>query len=74
MGKKCNNCGFSDNPENANFCGKCGNKLSLYDKYVYDDMLINRIKYYNYKILKEKKKKTFFQRIVDRIVDWFIHN
>lgn len=31
MEKKCNNCGFSNNPDNANFCGKCGNKLSLVD-------------------------------------------
>lgn len=32
MEKKCNNCGFSNNPDNANFCGKCGNKFSVFDK------------------------------------------
>ena len=33
MAKKCYNCGFSDNPDNANFCGKCGNKLSFIDNW-----------------------------------------
>lgn len=28
MEKKCNNCGFLDNPENAKYCGKCGTVLS----------------------------------------------
>ncbi|MDE6121230.1 MAG: acyl carrier protein [Muribaculaceae bacterium] len=28
MGKKCNNCGFFDNPDNAKYCGKCGITLS----------------------------------------------
>lgn len=31
--KKCNICGFSDNLDNANFCGKCGNKLSEFDNW-----------------------------------------
>ena len=24
MPKKCSSCGFSDNPDNAHYCGKCG--------------------------------------------------
>lgn len=31
MVKRCSNCGFSSNPDNANFCGKCGKKLSSFD-------------------------------------------
>ncbi len=28
MGKKCNKCGFLDNPTYAKYCGKCGMSLS----------------------------------------------
>lgn len=33
MGKKCDKCGFLNNPDNANYCGKCGWQLGK-DKYV----------------------------------------
>ncbi len=29
MAKRCNDCGFSDNPDSAKFCGKCGRSLSI---------------------------------------------
>lgn len=29
MGKICKNCGFSENPVDAEFCGYCGNKFQM---------------------------------------------
>lgn len=29
MGKRCNNCGFDDNPPKAKYCGKCGEKFGI---------------------------------------------
>ncbi|MBO8460529.1 MAG: hypothetical protein IAA73_09380 [Bacteroidetes bacterium] len=30
MGKKCSVCGFNKNPEEANYCGKCGSNIAYY--------------------------------------------
>lgn len=74
MAKKCYNCGFSDNPDNANFCGKCGNKLSFIDNWkIYNASyycLVTKSEYDKYKQLKEKSERTFFKRIID----WFFVN
>lgn len=29
MAKVCNSCGFSDNPDSAKFCGKCGSLIYI---------------------------------------------
>lgn len=74
MAKKCYNCGFSDNPDNANFCGKCGNKLSVLDIWkIYNARyycLIIKSEYDKYKKLKEKSERNFFKKIID----WFSVN
>ncbi|MBM6883991.1 zinc ribbon domain-containing protein [Bacteroides caecigallinarum] len=77
MAKKCYNCGFSDNPDSANFCGKCGNKLSLLDNWkIYNASfycLVTKSEYDKYKQLKEKSERTFFKRIIDWFsVNWHI--
>lgn len=77
MAKKCYNCGFSDNPDNANFCGKCGKNLSLLDNWkIYNASyycLVTKYEYDKYKQLKEKYGKTFFQRIKEWFsVNWHI--
>ena len=77
MAKKCYNCGFSDNPDSANFCGKCGNKLSLLDNWkIYNASyycLVTKSEYDKYKQLKEKSERTFFKRIIDWFfVNWYI--
>ena len=79
MGKKCYKCGFSDNPDNANFCGKCGNKLSLVDDWkLYNARQYCLVELYVYdyivnKELKAKYERTFFQRILDWFY-WFFNN
>ena len=77
MAKKCYNCGLSDNPDSANFCGKCGNKLSLLDNWkIYNASyycLVTKSEYDKYKRLKEKDERTFFKRIIDCFfVNWYI--
>ena len=77
MAKKCYNCGLSDNPDNANFCGKCGNKLSLLDNWkIYNASyycLVTKSEYDKYKQLKEKSERTIFKRIIDWFsVNWHI--
>lgn len=74
MAKKCSSCGFSDNPDNANFCGKCGNKFSLFENWkLYNARqycLVELYEYIEYKELKAKYERTFFQRVLD----WFSAN
>lgn len=55
MAKKCNSCGFQQNPDNAHYCGKCGKQLGYSDNFklynaslqtpVYDSTLNNYMKY-----------------------------
>lgn len=53
MAKKCNSCGFQQNPDNSNYCGKCGKRLgySTYRLYNASD----QTPVYNW-TLKEYKK------------------
>lgn len=58
MSRKCSSCGFSQNPDNAHYCGKCGEKVDSYDNWkLYDDAsceVVFKSKLAEYKRYEEK--------------------
>lgn len=68
MGKRCDKCGFLNNPDNANYCGKCGHNIADYGSIwkLYDSssckVLLNA-DFNEYKLLKDKRSETWIKKI-----------
>ena len=64
MSKKCSSCGFSQNPDDANYCGKCGKNINSYYRWKLYDYAHNTVvpdyKLSEYKRYEEKVKSSIF--------------
>jgi len=81
MAKKCSSCGFSDNPDNAHYCGKCGKDIDIYGRWnVYDATrwriydpnrraIIDRDKLKEYEELVRYKQLSIWKKIWESIKD-----
>ena len=84
MPKKCSSCGFSDNPDNAHYCGKCGKDIDIYGRWnvynatrwrIYDPnrhAIIDRDKLKEYEELVRYKQLSTWKkmgRIVEELND-----
>ena len=82
MAKKCSSCGFSDNPDNAHYCGKCGKDIDIYGRWsVYDATrwriydpnhraIIDRDKLKEYEELVRYKQLSIWKKIWESIKDF----
>lgn len=55
MAKKCSSCGFTNNPDDAHYCGKCGKNIAAYG---YTWKLYN---YSQYTVVPDSKLKEYEQ-------------
>ena len=83
MAIKCSNCGFTNNPDNAHYCGKCGKKVGswwedwkLYEGYF--NTVISKNKLAEYKRYEAEAKAPFYSKLIklckqpfDKIIQWW---
>lgn len=72
MGKRCDKCGFLNNPDNANYCGKCGHNIAfgskweLYNSTYFTVLLKTDFNEYcrlKYEETHKKRSKTWIKKI-----------
>ena len=68
MAKKCSSCGFSNNPDDAHYCGKCGQNIAaygytwkLYNYSQYTAVPDSKLK--EYRQYEERAKASFWKKI-----------
>lgn len=75
MSKKCNNCGFQQNPDNAHYCGKCGKQLGYSDNYkLYNASLqtpVYNSTLNNYKKYERQINSSWLFNTWDKIKSWW---
>ena len=75
MAKKCSSCGFSDNPDNAHYCGKCGKNIAtdgywnLYDFRRYTPVERSKLEEYkrydpNHRAIIDRDKLKEYEELV----------
>ncbi len=70
MSKTCSNCGFRYNPDDAHFCGKCGNKIgNLFDNWklynAFGNTVISNYKLSEYRRYENAVKTSFSARFIN---------
>lgn len=75
MAKKCNSCGFQQNPDNAHYCGKCGKQLGYSDNYkLYNASLqtpVYNSTLNNYKKYERQVNSSWIFNTRDKIISWW---
>lgn len=75
MAKKCNSCGFQQNPDNAHYCGKCGKQLGYSDNYkLYNASLqtpVYNSTLNNYKKYEKQINSSWLFNSRDKIKNWW---
>lgn len=75
MAKKCNSCGFQQNPDNAHYCGKCGKQLGYSDNYkLYNASLQTPVfnsTLNNYKKYERQINSSWLFNTWDKIKNWW---
>ena len=68
MAKKCSSCGFTNNPDDAHYCGKCGQNIAaygytwkLYNYSQYTAVPDSKLK--EYRQYEERAKASFWKKI-----------
>lgn len=74
MSRKCSLCGFSGNPDEANYCGKCGKLLSNWNFKLYNASLqtpVYNSTLNNYKKYERQINSSWLFNIEDKIKTWW---
>lgn len=75
MAKRCNSCGFQQNPDNAHYCGKCGKQLSYGENYkLYNASLqtpVYNSTLNNYKKYEKQVNSSWLFNAGDKIKKWW---
>lgn len=75
MSKKCNSCGFQQNPDTSHYCGKCGKQLSYSDNYkLYNASLqtpVYNSTLNNYKKYEKQVNSSWLFNTGNKIKEWW---
>ena len=75
MAKKCSSCGFTNNPDDAHYCGKCGKNMGIYEWWVlynaWHYVTVEHSKLQEYERYEQEAKSSIWKKMWKSVQDFW---